>query len=101
MTSKGPNKRSRAPREMVAEDIMLPAPGPCAACGGYEQLKPESWGKGGLNDVCLPCFYIWHDGIDCCQRPECYGQMPHKHPEDIGIYSRQMKAEGKWPWNRP
>lgn len=61
----------------------------CATCGGTEFLQ-EGWGKGGLNDVCRPCFGIWYDG-----------PVDSTNPAAIGEYSRKAKAEGLWPWSCP
>ncbi len=70
----------------------------CTVCDSKEHIT-ESWGKGGLNDVCRACFFIWLDGGVDCKRPEHDDQTPHIHGEDIRIYCLNAKAEGKWPFN--
>jgi hypothetical protein len=40
----------------MADDVRL-----CATCDSPDNLQ-DSYGSGGLNDVCLGCFYIWYDG---------------------------------------
>jgi hypothetical protein len=70
----------------------------CSTCDSAEHLQ-DSYGQGGLNDVCLACFYIWLDGCGPCERPEHGHQKPHVHGEDIRDFCLKAKAEGKWPFD--
>lgn len=70
----------------------------CPVCDSTEFLQ-KGHGKGGLNDVCRPCFYIWYDGPCGCERPEHRSQTPHVHGEDIRDYCLKARAEGTWPFN--
>jgi hypothetical protein len=61
----------------------------CATCDSTEFLQ-DSHGKGGLNNVCRPCFFIWYDG---------------DIPRDGGVRGEDMrdaclkaKANGTWPF---
>jgi len=70
----------------------------CTICDSAEHIQ-DSHGGGGLNDVCLACFYIWLDGGVGCERPEHYDQRPHIHGDDILAFNLKAKAEGKWPFD--
>jgi hypothetical protein len=41
----------------------------CTVCDDTRWLQ-ESHGAGGLNDVCLPCFFLWYDGVPPRVDPE-------------------------------
>jgi hypothetical protein len=70
----------------------------CTVCDSTEHLQ-DGYGSGGLNDVCLACFYIWYDGIGPCARPEHGHQVPHVHGEDIREFCLKARKEGTWPFD--
>ena len=61
----------------------------CVVCDTTEHLQ-DSHGAGGLNDVCLPCFFIWYDG-DVPRNGRVEG-------EDIRAANLKAKAAGTWPF---
>lgn len=63
----------------------------CTVCDSTEHMQ-DSHGAGGLNDVCLACFYIWYDGV----QPRDDGRV---HGEDIRDYCLKARAAGTWPFN--
>lgn len=62
----------------------------CATCDSPDNLS-KSHGKGGLNDVCRGCFYIWYDG-DIPRDDGVRG-------EDMRLASLKAKVAGSWPYN--
>lgn len=68
----------------------LIAPRTCATCDSEQNLQ-NGHGRGGLNDVCYGCFYIWYDG-DIPRGDSIKG-------EDIRAYALRAKVDGTWPFN--
>ena len=72
----------------------------CSVCDSVEHMDRRGNGtRGGLNDVCKACFYIWYDGVGPCERPEHRDQIPHVHGEDILAFNLKAKAAGTWPFD--
>jgi hypothetical protein len=69
----------------------------CATCDSTDNLQ-ESHGHGGLNDVCLGCFYIWYDGPT-----ESYFDAERRHMMTSGESMRRAsllaKTNATWPYN--
>jgi hypothetical protein len=69
----------------------------CATCDSPDNLQ-KGFGAGGLNDVCLGCFYIWYDGPT-----ESYFDKERRHMMTSGESMRRAsllaKVDGTWPFN--
>lgn len=62
----------------------------CVLCDSFDNIQ-DGHGKGGLNDVCLGCFYIWYDG-DIPRGERILG-------EDIRAYAIRAKVDITWPFD--